>query len=136
MGALEGIGGALSAGNLVALPLALLGSLVAGLNPCCLALYPAAASACCSTPTRQMARPFGNAVAFVLGLALAVSLLGSLAVLLGRVAAISTPLRYAIAALPILLGLHALSASRFGRWLDPVLGGSLILLGLYLLWRA
>lgn len=29
-----------------------------------------------------------------------------------------------------------LSAGRFGRWLDPALGVSLILLGLYLLWRA
>lgn len=220
MDALESISGALSAGNMIALPLALLGGLVAGLNPCCLALYPAAASACCSTPTRPVARPFGNAVAFVLGLALAVTLLGVIAVALGRVAAISTPLRYAIAALPILFGLHylgwlrlptppairpgggmagafgtglllslvigpcgtpvlaavlsyaalsqnvaygaallflfgigaglpvlavgtaagtamtRLSAGRFGRWLDPALGVSLILLGLYLLWRA
>ncbi len=220
MSAIDGIRGALSAGNLVALPLALLGGLVAGLNPCCLALYPAAASTCCSTPVRPVARPFGNAVAFILGLALAVSLLGSLAVMLGRVAAVSTPLRYAVATLPILFGLNylgwlrlptfpairpgrgmagafatglllslvigpcgtpvlaavlsyaalsqnivygaallflfgigsgvpimavgtaagtammRLSGGRFGKWLDPVLGGSLILLGLYLLWRA
>lgn len=220
MSALESLNGALSAGNLLALPLALIGGLVAGLNPCCLALYPAAASACCSTPSRPVAVPFGNAVAFLLGLALAVSLLGSLAVLLGRVSAISTPIRYAIAVLPILFGLSylgwlrlptipairpaggmagafgtglllslvigpcgtpvlaavlsyaalsqnvaygaallflfgigsgvpvmavgtaagtaltRLSAGRFGRWLDPVLGASMILLGLYLLWRA
>ena len=220
MGFLDGISSALSAGNLVALPLALLGGLVAGLNPCCLALYPAAASACCSTPTRPVARPFGNALAFILGLAVAVSLLGSLAVLLGRVVAVSTPIRYAIAVLPIVFGLSylgwlrlpaipavrpgggmagafgtglllsliigpcgtpvlaavlsyaalsqnvaygaallflfgigagvpvmavgtaagtamtRLSAGRFGRWLDPALGLSLIVLGLYLLWRA
>lgn len=108
MGFLDGISSALSAGNLVALPLALLGGLVAGLNPCCLALYPAAASACCSTPTRPVARPFGNALAFILGLAVAVSLLGSLAVLLGRVVAVSTPIRYAIAVLPIVFGLSYL----------------------------
>lgn len=44
----EGFSQALAAGNMVALPLALLGGLVAGMNPCCLALYPAAAVACCS----------------------------------------------------------------------------------------
>lgn len=220
MEALEGIRTALSAGNLLALPLALLGGLVAGLNPCCLALYPAAATACCSTPTRPVARPIGNAAAFLLGLAFSISLLGTLAVLLGRVAAVSAPVRYAIAVVPILFGLSylgwlrlpripmiptagglagafatglllsliigpcgtpvlaavlsyavlshnllyaavllflfgigsglpvmavgtavgtamtRLSSSRVARWLDAILGASLVALGLYLLWRA
>jgi hypothetical protein len=39
---------ALSGSSLLALPLALLGGLIAGMNPCCLALYPAVAGTCCS----------------------------------------------------------------------------------------
>jgi len=60
---------ALSGGHLIALPLALAGGVVAGMNPCCLALYPAAAGSCCSVSEQQtIRRSFGNAVAFVLGI--------------------------------------------------------------------
>lgn len=38
---------ALSAGGVLAFPIALLGGFIAALNPCCLALYPAAAATCC-----------------------------------------------------------------------------------------
>jgi cytochrome c-type biogenesis protein len=31
--------------------------------------------------------------------------------------------------------LKRLDGSRFGNWIDPIIGGSLILLGFYLLWR-
>jgi cytochrome c biogenesis protein CcdA len=96
---------ALSAGNVAALPLALVAGLVAGMNPCCLALYPAAAGMCCAVQGQQMVkRPFGNALAFVLGIALAVAALGLLAVSIGRVVVMATPFRYAIAFLPILMG--------------------------------
>ena len=44
---LEPFAKALSAGGILALPIALLGGLVSALNPCCLALYPAAAATCC-----------------------------------------------------------------------------------------
>src|SRR5580700_6545961 len=65
---------ALSGGNLVALPLALAGGVLAGMSPCCLALYPAAAGACCSVESQQtLRRPFGNAVAFILGIAISVA---------------------------------------------------------------
>lgn len=103
----EGFSQALAAGNMVALPLALLGGLVAGMNPCCLALYPAAAVACCSMQGQTIKRPLGNAVAFVLGIAVAVASLGVLAAYIGRVAVMGTPFRYAIAFLPILMGVYA-----------------------------
>jgi cytochrome c-type biogenesis protein len=210
---------ALAAGNIVALPLALLGGLVAGMNPCCLALYPAAAVACCSMQGQIIKRPLGNAVAFVLGIAVAVASLGVLSAYIGRVAVMGTPFKYAIAFLPILMGVYRfgwirlplitpqvfhpgiggafgtglllsliigpcgtpllvsvlsfaiykqsfiygglllflygignglpvmlvgtaaggvlkrLDCSRFGNWIDPIVGALLILLGFYLLWR-
>jgi cytochrome c-type biogenesis protein len=105
---LADLNGALSGGNYAALPLAFIGGLVAGLNPCCLALYPAATNTCCSTSCKPVERPFASSLAFVLGLSLAVAALGSLAVYLGRVATVSAPLRYAIAMLPILMGVTQL----------------------------
>ena len=105
---------ALSGGNLVALPLALAGGVLAGLNPCCLALYPAAAGACCSLEEPQtIRRSFGNAIAFVLGLALAIAALGAIAAYIGRVAEVGTPVKYAIAAIPILMGTYRLGWVRF-----------------------
>lgn len=99
---------ALSAGNLAALPLALAGGLIAGMNPCCLALYPAAAGACCSGKEQTIRRPLSSAVAFVLGVAVAVAALGILAAYVGRVAVMSMPVRFAIAFLPILMGVYRL----------------------------
>lgn len=215
----EGFSQALAAGNMAALPLALVGGLVAGMNPCCLALYPAAAGACCCVEEQTIRRPLGNAVAFVLGVAVAVASLGVLAAYIGRVAVMGTPFKYAIAFLPILMGVYRLGwihlplitpkafrpgiggafgtglllsliigpcgtpvlasvlsyaayqqsfvygglllflygignglpvmlvgtaaggilkrldCSRFGNWIDPIVGGLLILLGFYLLWR-
>lgn len=99
---------ALTAGSLAALPLALFGGLITGLNPCCLALYPAAAGVCCPTQEHITKRPFGNAVAFLVGVAIAVAALGVLAVYIGRVAVMSTPFKYALACLPILMGVYRL----------------------------
>lgn len=100
---------ALSGGNLLALPLALAGGVLAGMNPCCLALYPAAAGACCSAePQQTVRRPFGYAVAFVLGIAISIAALGSMAAYVGRIVEIGTPVRYAIAAVPILMGVYRL----------------------------
>lgn len=215
----QGFEHALAAGDAAALPLALLGGILTGMNPCCLALYPAAAGACCSWQRGTVRRPIGKAVAFLLGIAVAVAALGVLAAYLGRVAVLATPLRYGIAFLPILVGadrlgwirlpwptppasgtgmrsafgtglllalvigpcgtpvlasvltfaayrqniaygalllfvygvgsglpvalagsaaggfLQRIASSRFGAWIDPLLGGMLILLGFYLLWR-
>ena len=210
---------ALSAGNIAALPLALIGGLIAGVNPCCLAMYPAAACAC-RVQEDTSKRPIRNAVAFVLGIAISIALLGSLVAYIGHIAVILAPIKYAIAFLPIFMGVHVLGwirlplmtpkafrpglsgafgtglllslvigpcgtpvlasvlsyaaykqsflygglllflygigdglplvlvgtaaggvlkrldCSRFGNWIDPIVGSLLILLGFYLLWRA
>ena len=120
---------ALSGGNLVALPLALTGGVLAGLNPCCLALYPAAAGACCSLEEPQtVRRSFGNAIAFALGLALAIAALGVFAAYIGRVAEVGTPVKYAIAAIPVLMGIYRLGWVKFTAFtpkpLQPGLGGA------------
>lgn len=209
---------ALSAGNVAAFPLALVGGLVAGMNPCCLALYPAAA-ACCGVQQQRQAQPIRNVFAFVLGVALAIAGMGVLAAYLGRIVVMATPAKYAIAALPIFMGVYQLGwlplqniqpkacfpawggafgtglllsliiapcgtpilasvlsfaaykqsliygglllfvyglgtalpvglvgtttgavlkrldCTRFGRWTNPLVGSSLILVGLYLLWQ-
>ena len=211
---------ALSGDNLLALPLALAGGVLAGMNPCCLALYPAAAGSCCSVQEQQtLRRSLGNAVAFVLGIAAAIAVLGSIAAFLGRIAEIGTWVKYAIAVIPIFMGIYRLGwvklpiftpkpfqaglggafgtglllslvigpcgtpvlasvlsyaaykqnfiyggmllflyglgtglplvlvgtaaggllkrldCSRYGGFIDPIIGGSLLLLGFYLLWR-
>ncbi len=100
------IGDALAGGSALALPLVLLGGLLAGLNPCCLALYPAAAS-CCASRSSNTEHPLKRVVAFVLGAAFATSLLGLFAALAGRVMGqLGTPARYVIAAVPLVMGLH------------------------------
>lgn len=97
--------------SLFAFPAVLLGGLIAGLNPCCFAMYPAAAAGCCGTCNTKT--PGKNALhhslMFVLGAAVATSLLGIVAALLGRVMGqFGSPFRYAIAAIPLLMGLHLL----------------------------
>lgn len=215
----ETLNAALAGQNLIALPLALFGGLIAGLNPCCLALYPAAASTCCSFEGEAKKRPLWNAGAFVLGIAVSVALLGAIAAYLGRIAVVAPAARYAIAVLPILMGVYTLGwipapnvtqrafrpglagafgtglllslvigpcstpvfasvltfaayqqsfvygglllfiygigsgvplllagtaaagalrrveCSRYKKWIDPIIGSMLVLLGLYLLWR-
>lgn len=108
MAVLNAISQSLSAGNMIALPLAFAGGIVAGMNPCCLALYPAAAGACCCMPSQAKRRTFGNALAFVLGIAIAVAALGLIAASIGHVVSISTPIKYVIALIPIVMGVHRL----------------------------
>lgn len=111
------LGDALSAGNLVALPLALVGGLIAGMNPCCLALYPAAATACCSSGCQTVTQlALGKSVAFILGVALATALLGSVAAYIGRIATVASPIRYGIALIPIVMGVHHLGWLSLPRW--------------------
>lgn len=104
----ETLNAALAGQNLLALPLALVGGLIAGLNPCCLALYPAAAGACCNFDKEATPRTLRNAAAFVLGIAFSVALLGALAAYLGRIAVVAPAAKYAIAVLPILMGIYKL----------------------------
>lgn len=96
-------------GDTLALPLVLLAGLIAGSNPCCLAVYPAAAGACCTTVQGPTSRRFTAITAlFVLGAASAVAVLGLLAVLAGRIVALSTPWRVLIALIPVMIGVHRL----------------------------
>ncbi len=106
---------ALSSGSLVALPLAFAGGLAMGLNPCCLALYPAAAATCfagaCDADSPRPA--VSNAIAFVLGTATATTILGVVAALAGRtLEGFGGWVRYAIALVPIVMGLHLLGWMR------------------------
>ncbi|MHB1845457.1 MAG: cytochrome c biogenesis CcdA family protein [Deltaproteobacteria bacterium] len=112
----------LAGGSLAALPLALLGGVVAGLNPCCLPLYPAAAATCCAT-REEAPRLLGRrAAAFVLGVALATSLLGVVAAVAGRTLAGLGPwVTYPIAVAFLLIGVQLLGWLRLPRW-RPALG--------------
>ena len=124
----DGFSRALTAGDMIVLPLALAGGLVAGMNPCCLALYPAAAGACCSVQGQVKIQTVWNAAAFILGIAVAGAALGLLTVYIGRVAAIGTTFKYAIAFLPILMGVYRLGwirlPLRIPQTFRPGLGGA------------
>jgi cytochrome c-type biogenesis protein len=108
----------LSHGTILALPLALLAGVVAGCNPCCVALYPAAAAmycgtsaadACCGTSVVVNGSGLKSAIAFVFGIAAATTVLGVIAALAGRVVGqLGSGFRYAIAAIPLIMGLHLL----------------------------
>lgn len=92
----------------IALPLALAGGAVSGLNPCCLPLYPAAVATCCArAPGIQ--RTAASATAFVFGVACATTVLGVVAALLGRaMTGLGGWARVAIAVIPLVMGLQML----------------------------
>lgn len=102
-------------GGLVAFPVAFVGGVVMGLNPCCLAMFPAAAATCsagaCSTNETTAARKpiVANAALFVLGNALAITTLGVLAAVAGRtLTGLGGWISYAVALVPIVMGVHLL----------------------------
>lgn len=102
---------ALSGGGFAALPLALAGGVVVGLNPCCLAFYPAVATTCCAADRGAIAAR--SAFAFVVGTAAATTLLGTLAALAGHaLLGFGAWPRYAIAFVPLLMGTHVLGWAR------------------------
>lgn len=89
---------------------------MAGLNPCCPALYPAAATVCCSVGQPVHRPTLGNAAAFVLGVAVAIAALGCAAAYIGRIATIATPIKYGIAVVPIVMGAHQLGWLPLPLW--------------------
>lgn len=102
---------ALAAGGMWALPLALIAGVVAGLNPCCLALYPAVSAVCCTSgvTARRQTRLASHAAAFVLGTATTTTVLGVLAAAAGyAISVLGRGPRYALALIPIVVGLHLL----------------------------
>lgn len=141
----------LSHGTMLALPLALVAGAVAGLNPCCVVLYPSAAAICCGTNAADacrgtqasvQARGFKTSVAFVFGVAAAATVLGILAALAGRVVwQFGSGVRYAVAAVPLVMGLHLIGWVRLpitslphrvirNGWLGAFGGGFLLSLAL------
>lgn len=105
---------ALAGGRIVALPLAIVGGVVAGLNPCCLPLYPAATATCCAVRGNRTQVALGSASAFVLGLALTTTALGVLASLAGgALVHLSKWTYYLVALVPLAMGLHVLGWIRF-----------------------
>ena len=100
---------AVAQGGLIALPLALAGGVLTGLNPCCLPLYPAAAATCCAARGGTVSMTARNALSFIAGMAVTTSLLGILAALAGRVmTGLGGWPSYLIALVPIVMGLHLL----------------------------
>lgn len=100
---------AASAGGLVAVPLAFAGGMLAGLNPCCIPLYPAAAATCCAGRCGEENGAVKNAGAFVAGVATATAVFGILAALAGRaLTGIGGWAPYLIALVPLAMGLHLL----------------------------
>ncbi len=112
MGPAELLRDALDSGSPVALPAAVVGGLVMGLNPCCLALYPAAAASCCagSCHDRQEERtPLSRAALFMLGTATATTILGVVAAVAGHMMTnLGGWVRYLAAVVPLVMGAHVL----------------------------
>lgn len=103
----------LASGGPAVLPLALLGGFLTGLNPCCLAFYPAVSATCCAV-VGQRTPAFGSLAAFVAGTASATALAGVSAALAGHaVVVLGRGPRYALAFVPLLMGLHLLGWLRF-----------------------
>ena len=99
----------LSRGSLYALPLVLGAGLVAGLNPCCLAMYPAATATCCATTTSNRQRRLAFSLLFVLGAAFSTAMLGVVAAVLGRaMGQLGAPVQYVIALIPMVMGFQLL----------------------------
>ena len=101
----------ISGGTVFAVPVVLLGGLIAGLNPCCLAMYPAAAASCCATCNTVMParKALTHSIMFIVGAAVATSFLGVVAALFGRVLGqFGSSFRYAVAVIPLIMGLHLL----------------------------
>lgn len=108
----------------LALPFALLGGLVVSLMPCNLVMYPAAAATCCVSAESPEcgSRPrfaLGKAAAFVFGVIVATTAMGVTAAILGHTvkSIAGSWVRYAVAPVPILMGLYAFGWIRlpFGR---------------------
>ena len=102
-------GEAVSSGGVFAIPIVLLGGFLAALNPCCLALYPAAAATCCGVRQSGERRTVPNGLAFILGMAIAMSVLGIGAALAGRVTSGGgRVIKYIVAIVPLVMGMRVL----------------------------
>jgi cytochrome c-type biogenesis protein len=98
---------AVATGGPWALPLALAGGVLAGINPCCLGLYPGVmATICVADGARRSHLMKWRAAAFVVGTVLATTFLGVLAAAAGHaVMVLGSGPRYAVAFILIVVGL-------------------------------
>lgn len=109
----ESIQAAASVGGLVAVPLAFVGGMLAGVNPCCIPLYPAAVATCCAGRDAESGGGLRSSGAFVTGVAVATAALGVLAALAGRVlSGLGGWAPYLVALIPLVMGLHLLGWMR------------------------
>ena len=100
-------------GGVVAVPVALFAGLLAGLNPCCLPIYPTAVGTCAALRRETIRANLGLAASFVVGVSLASTVLGIISGLAGRMfIGVASWAAYLIAAVPIVFGLHMLGAIR------------------------
>jgi len=96
-----------------AVPFAAIGGVLAGFNPCCLALYPAVTATCCARAGERTILALSRAAALVAGTALATTALGIIAALAGHAATmLGRGSRYALAFVPIVVGLHLIGVLR------------------------
>lgn len=94
--------------SFLAIPVALMAGVGAGLNPCCLPLYPAAIGCCSAIRCGSFRSNLKISLAFVFGLSFITTALGLLAASLGHLFSAVTWLSYPIAILLIVFGLGAL----------------------------
>lgn len=103
----EALRAALAGGTFAALPLSFAAGLASSVAPCCVALYPAAAATCCVTRESRPVLAIRTASAFVLGIAVATSVLGVMAALAGRaLVGAGSWASYGLALVVLVLGLH------------------------------
>ena len=103
----------LGEGGVIALPVAVLAGVIAGLNPCCLPIYPTAAGTCAALRRDTVRANLGMAAIFVVGVSFASTALGIVSGLAGRMfMGIGSWPAYAMAAVPIVFGLHLLGTIR------------------------
>lgn len=114
---------AISSGGVWAVSMAAAGGVIAGFNPCCLALYPAVGATCCvSAEGREDRVVVSRVLALVGGTALGTTALGVWAALAGHaVTALGRGWRYALAFVPIVAGLQIIGLLRIplpapGAW--------------------
>ncbi len=97
----------LDAGGIVVVPAALVAGIVAGLNPCCLPIYPTAVGTCAALRRDTVRTNLAMAATFVMGVSLASTALGILAALAGRMfMGLGSWPAYVISTVPIIFGLH------------------------------
>jgi cytochrome c-type biogenesis protein len=95
--------------SLAAFALTFIGGVVTGFNPCCYTMIPAICGYLCGYSTPSVKRCALLSGLFALGVATATALLGLIVVLIGGIFGDIPPIvRYLLALVPIVMGLHLL----------------------------